>query len=185
MTHENNEARAAEYVLGTLEGEERRHFIDALVQDAQLQALVTEWEQLLQGLEQMGAMVAPSAELWQKIEAALGGADTGLFKSVTLRADEGEWEQLADGIEKKILFFDKAARSESYLMRIAPGTRLPSHDHSSAEECLVIEGTFDIGDIHLKVGDYHAIDAGTTHPDAYSEHGAVIYVRGELREAAG
>lgn len=185
MTTEANEALAAEYVLGTLDGDDRQRFAEALGRDPELQTLVEEWQQRLQGLEPGVAAVEPSVGLWDKIESALDGGDVGLPGSVTLRGNDGEWQQLADGVEKKLLYFDKAARSESYLMRIAPGTRLPSHDHSSAEECLVIEGTFDIGDIHLKAGDYHAIDAGTTHPDAYSEHGAVIYVRGELREAAG
>ena len=34
-------------------------------------------------------------------------------------------------------------------------------------------------------GDYHAIEGNTTHPEVYSEHGALVYVRGELREATG
>ncbi len=185
MTHEHNDGLAAEYVLGTLEGDGRRRFAEALARDPELQALVEEWQHRLQGLEPGSSEVEPSAGLWDKINAALDGAAASLPNSVTLRGDEGEWETLAEGVEKKLLYFDTAARSESYLLRIAPGTLLPSHDHSSAEECLVMEGTFDIGDIHLAAGDFHAIDAGTTHPDAFSEHGAVIYVRGELREATG
>ncbi|NNE83840.1 MAG: hypothetical protein HKN28_07700 [Alphaproteobacteria bacterium] len=185
MTHEQNDGLAAEYVLGTLDGDERRQFAAALASDPELQRLVEEWQQRLQALESGAAEVTPSAGLWDRIEAALEGDSAGLANSVTLHDGDGEWQQLAAGVEKKVLYFDQAARSESFLLRIAPGTSLPSHDHSSAEECLVIDGTFDIGDIHLKAGDFHAIDGNTTHPDCYSEHGATLYIRGEIREAHG
>ena len=185
MTHELNDGLAAEYVLGTLDGDERRQFTDELERDPALQELVEDWQQRLQGLEQGGPPVEPSAGLWKKIEAELGDGGTDELASVTLRSDEGDWQQFSDGIEKKILFLDQAARSQSYLLRFAPGARVPAHQHSSTEEILVIEGTCMIGDVYLEAGDFHAIVGDTVHPETFSEHGVVVYVRGELRQAAG
>ena len=185
MTHDPNDSLAAEYVLGTLDGDERRQFDDALARDPKLQVLVAEWEQRLQRLEPGAAVVELSAGLWDKIDAALDGVGEEVSGSVTLHADEGEWQQILGGIEKKTLFFDRAARSESFLLRFAPGARLPSHKHRSAEECMVLEGAFMIGDLRLEAGDFQAFQGGTIHPETYCEHGGVVYVRGELREATG
>jgi anti-sigma-K factor RskA len=45
MNKEERDLRAAEYVLGTLEPEERRSFVSALADDAVLQDLVDDWQQ--------------------------------------------------------------------------------------------------------------------------------------------
>lgn len=185
MTHEHEDGLAAEYVLGTLDGEDRQRFAEALARDPELRAQVEEWEVRLQGLGQGAASVEPSAGLWDKIEVTLDAPDTERPASVTVHASDGEWQQLAEGIEKKVLYFDKIARSESYLLRVAAGAQLPSHKHRSTEECIVLEGSFDIGDIHLEAGDFHVMEADTRHPVIYSEHGGTAYIRGELRQASG
>ncbi|NNE83839.1 MAG: cupin domain-containing protein [Alphaproteobacteria bacterium] len=178
MTHEHDDDLAAEYVLGTLDGDDRRRFAEALAHDPKLQAQVEAWQHRLQGLGQGAASVEPSTGLWSKIEVSL---DVSGPASVTIRAAEGGWERLAEGIEKKTLYFDKAARSESYLLRVAPGAQLPSHKHRATEECIVLEGSFDIGDIHLEPGDFHVMEADTRHPVIFSPQGGVAYIRGELR----
>ena len=171
--------------MGTLAGDERRRFTDALTRDSELQILVEEWEQRLQGLALGATAVEPSVDLWNKIETALSDSAGDEVDGFTLRAGEGEWQQFLDGIEKKTLFFDKVARSESFLLRFAPGARLPKHKHREAEECLVIEGSFMIGDVRLEAGDFQAFDGDTVHPETYCEHGGLVYIRGELREATG
>ncbi|NKB49407.1 MAG: cupin domain-containing protein [Alphaproteobacteria bacterium] len=181
MTHEHDDGLAAEYVLGTLDGDARRRFAEALARDPKLRARVADWERRLNGLGQGAAAVEPSAGLWANIDGALDALATERPSSVTIHAGEGAWEQLAEGIEKKTLYFDEMARSESYLLRVAPGAQLPSHKHRATEECIVLEGSFDIGDIHLKPGDFHVMEADTRHPVIYSAQGGVAYIRGELR----
>ena len=185
MTQEHDDGLAAEYVLGTLAGDERRRFAAALAHDPELQAQVEAWEQRLQGLGQDEIPVEPSAGLWDKIESALDDGGVDEVAAVTLRSDDGEWQQFADGIEKKILFLDEAARSQSYLLRFGPGARVPSHQHNTTEEILVLEGACMIGDLYLEAGDFHAIVGNAVHPETFSEHGVVVYVRGELRVATG
>lgn len=185
MTHDHNEGLAAEYVLGTLAGDERRRFADAMSRDPELQALVAAWEVRLQRLGQAAVTAEPSAELWEKIDAALDEQSTDDVIGLTIRSGEGEWQEILDGIDKKVLFFDAAAGSESFLLRFAPGSRLPLHKHRSAEECIVLEGTFMIGDLKLEAGDFQAFEGDTIHPETYCPHGGLVYVRGELREATG
>ena len=185
MTHDHNDGLAAEYVLGTLSGEERKEFAEAIARDPEMQKLVEAWQDRLADLDVATLPVEPSASLWDRIDVALDDAASGLANSVTLRAGEGAWHEILPGIEKKSLFHDTAANSESFLLRFAPGARLPEHKHRSAEECVVLEGTFVIGDLRLDTGDFQAFEGNTIHPETYCERGGLVYVRGELREAAG
>ena len=172
---------AGEYVLGTLDDASRRRFAAALADNPALQALVEGWEQRLGALEGGTAPHEPTPELWEKIEGAL---DQAPGDNVTVRGGEGRWEVIAEGVEKKSLFFDPDAGTESFLLRLAPGTRLPVHHHVMVEECLVIDGDFTIGDERLVAGDYHVAKAGSEHPEAWTVGGNVLYIRGERHEHA-
>lgn len=179
MSAEERDLLAAEYVLGTLDIESRRRFAAELAGDSTLRGLVEAWERRLEGLDDKGETAALPEDLWGRINGALeaGGAAAS---SVTLRASEGEWRHLAEGVEKKLLFTDPDLGCESYLLRIAPGTLLPNHHHKLAEECLMIEGDLSIGDLRLTAGDYHAAQPGSEHPAIFSQHGALVYIRGEV-----
>jgi anti-sigma factor ChrR (cupin superfamily) len=50
------------------------------------------------------------------------------------RWSEPEWEQLAPGIECKLLATDGARHRVSMLVRLAPGARYPAHTHAGVEE---------------------------------------------------
>ncbi|HEX8446111.1 MAG TPA: anti-sigma factor [Sphingomonas sp.] len=63
---------AAEYVLGTLDPEERRAFEHVLVDDPRAVAAVAIWRQRFAVLDATAAEVTPSVDLWHRIEAAAG-----------------------------------------------------------------------------------------------------------------
>jgi len=100
---------------------------------------------------------------------------------VTMKADEG-WFELAPKIEKKILHVDREAGIESYLLRVQPGAKGPAHKHSRNELCVVLEGELYLGDIHLKVGDFHMAPAGSNHGEAYSEKGTLVFQQGAIED---
>ncbi len=179
---------AAEYVLGTLDISVRRDFADALDRDPDLGGRVTSWEHRLAQLDIGGAEVAPSGALWDRLDAALdAGLDAGLDpagRARTIRSSDGEWQVRSAGVEKKTLLRDEEKRVESYLLRIAPGTRIPAHGHDKIEECVVMEGDLWIGDLHMTAGDFHTVPPGYQHAEAYTETGALVFIRGEIREAA-
>ncbi len=79
---------AAEYVIGFLDGEQRREFEAARARDPSLDAAALAWERRLMPLATLVAPVPPSPELWGRIEHALGPPPPGplarLWRSVAL-----------------------------------------------------------------------------------------------------
>lgn len=188
MTRKEAEALAAEYVLGTLDAESRARFAGDLAQDADLQALVADWEQRLSPLAESVEPVQPSASVWSGIEAALDAksktASSDLPGTVTVKASEGSWQEIAEGVTVKMLYVDREAGFQSYLMRLAPRAGLPEHPHSKIEECYVIEGEVLIGKKRFKPGDYHLALEGATHPPLVSVTGALVFLRSEIYDFA-
>ncbi len=184
MTQEDREVLVAEYVLGTLDSESRQRMDEDLPRDPALRESVDAWEQRLARLDQGIAPVEPPPGLWAKIEAALDKPPAGGDFGITMRENEGQWEVLLEGVEKKLLFSDPAAGTESYLLRVAPRTRVPAHHHERAEECLVLEGDLIIDDLRLAAGDYHLALPGSDHPDAWTESGTLVYIRGDIQALA-
>lgn len=68
---EDRSAAAGEYVLGSLPPHERAAFEAALATDAPLRAEVGYWQDRLLALSRQAEPVAPSAQLWPRIEAGL------------------------------------------------------------------------------------------------------------------
>lgn len=96
----------------------------------------------------------------------------------TVPADGGAWIRIDPRLEMKILYKD--ARATSFLLRLQPGARLPSHVHTADEECLVLEGELRLGEgVTLKAGDYHFAPRGLPHGAAESASGALLFLRSE------
>jgi len=73
MDHtEDHIALAAEYALGTLDGEERAQAETMMSVDKEFAAIVQAWEFRLGVLNQMVGSVEPPPEIWEKIRTAVG-----------------------------------------------------------------------------------------------------------------
>ena len=72
MYDEDQDALAAEYVLGTLSIEERGHAEALLLIDTAFVELVRQWERRLGELNVMVESVEPPADLWDKIKPDIG-----------------------------------------------------------------------------------------------------------------
>ncbi|MBK8185087.1 MAG: cupin domain-containing protein [Candidatus Competibacteraceae bacterium] len=179
MNRNEVEQLAGDYVLGALSGLELTEFEANLARDPKLQQLVAAWERRLTPLAATLPEVEPRASVWDAIEAALD--DAGPPATVTVRSGEGEWRTLVPGTEIKVLMVDRDAGFQSFLLRLAPGTRLPPHDHSILEECLLLEGDMLIGDRAYSRGDYHAALPGSRHAPISTRNGGVVFIRSELR----
>ena len=95
MTADNLEdgldAIVAEFVLGTLTGEERDAFEERLATSSSLQASVAEWENRLSGMYDLVPESEPPPALWSRIDDTLGDAaaqapevqDDGLIDALT------------------------------------------------------------------------------------------------------
>jgi len=102
---------------------------------------------------------------------------------LTIRADSGEWETVSDKIRKKVLHVDTDNGIETYLLKIEAGAKDAPHIHTTDEHCIVLEGDVCFGDIHLNAGDYHLAPKGSKHDEAYSIHGALLYIQTGLEQA--
>ena len=178
---------AAEYVLGTLEPEARSLLQSRLGSDPALRQAVKDWEDRLSGLSTEQPPLAPPEGFWDKLSSALDESDAAAkarYESLTVRRDEGEWEDFSEGVKRKFLFKDKEEGAVAFLMKFEPGAVVRAHDHPKTEECLMLEGDVTIGKLQLFAGDFHIARAGEDHPDIRSENGALLYIRGALRQAA-
>ena len=72
----DNDLLAAEYALGSLEGEERLTAEHLLATDAAFARSVAAWQQRLMPLASQVSPVAPPADLWQRIEANIPPSTT-------------------------------------------------------------------------------------------------------------
>ncbi len=180
MKRDNAETLAAEYVLGTLDAGARQQFERQLAADLSSREQRDGWERRLMPLIDTLLPEQPSASVWSAIEAAVDDTETKPRGTDTIRAAEGQWQILAPGIEKKLLMADPVQRTQSFLLRVAAGSRYPAHVHTATEECFVIAGDVRIGEMNLAAGDYHVADAGTAHPELFSQNGGLMFIRGEL-----
>jgi quercetin dioxygenase-like cupin family protein len=84
---------------------------------------------------------------------------------------EPEWEQVAPGIECKLLATDHERHRVSMLVRLAPGARYPAHTHAGVEELHLLEGELWIDEHKLHAGDYNYAPPATGDESVWSETG--------------
>ena len=84
------------------------------------------------------------------------------------------WEQTRfAGIETKTLFIDKATGSVTALIRMAPGARLPDHEHPLSEQSYVLDGVLVDDDGSCGAGNFVWRPAGSRH-EAWSPGGCLV-----------
>jgi len=84
---------------------------------------------------------------------------------------EPEWEQVAPGIECKLLATDDERHRVSMLVRLAPGASYPAHTHAGVEELHLLAGELWIDERKLFPGDYNYGAPGAGDEHVWSETG--------------
>ena len=95
---------------------------------------------------------------------------------LTVRAKQGVWRTLKQGVRYKTLWEGK--QGNSVLVEFAPGASLPPHRHNWLEEGIVLAGGLQTESLELGVFDYQASPAGSRHGAIASRQGALAYLRG-------
>lgn len=103
--------------------------------------------------------------------------------TMTTRAHEGIWQDYSPGVQIKKLHQEPKLSSMTFLVRMAPGSVFPVHDHAQEEHCLVLEGEISIGEHILCAGDWHVALPGSTHRNSTSRTGCLLLVRTEVAMA--
>lgn len=90
-----------------------------------------------------------------------------------VRNGEGSWRQMPfPGVEVRRLF-----GSKTMMLRMQAGAVFPGHDHPSAEQCYVLEGTVTDSDgLTLGVGDFVVMSGGAQHAPLHSETGCTLLI---------
>jgi anti-sigma factor ChrR (cupin superfamily) len=89
----------------------------------------------------------------------------------TSQWSEPEWEQVAPGIECKLLATDSERQRVSMLVRLAPGASYPPHTHAGVEELHLLDGELWIDERKLFPGDYNYGSPGAGDEHVWSETG--------------
>ena len=78
------------------------------------------------------------------------------------------------GIETKTLLFDAKSGLATMLMKMAPGARLPDHEHVLIEQTFVLEGSLCCGEGECKKGEFVWRPAGSRHEAWGGPQGGVM-----------
>jgi anti-sigma factor ChrR (cupin superfamily) len=124
------------------------------------------------------------------------GSDQGCVLFVKLRqypgSDRGHrvvdsntatWQQSEPPGREVLPLYDQDGHGESMrLVRLAPGTRVPEHDHPGGEEVYVMAGSLADGQGAYEQGTWLRFPHGSRH-QPFSDEGCTLYVKtGHLRD---
>jgi len=173
MIDDEDDELAAGLALGTLPADQRQAAIDRKGEDAAFHGRVERWERMRAPLGELLPEVAPPPGLLAKIERRLQRSARPV-PFTTVRAHQGRWRRLQDGVEFKLLRHDRQTGSEAVLLRMAANAVYAEHQHGGGEETFVIEGDLSFGDLKLAAGDYHYAPPGSAHAPATTTNGCLI-----------
>lgn len=125
--------------------------------------------------------VDPPPDLWARLQQRIRD-ETGPYCHLQLEAARS-WIPAGEGVEISQLWVDRQIERHSLLIRMQPGARLPEHRHAAPEECFVLRGDVEDGQVRLRAGDYVRFEAGTQHA-VTTRGGCTLLVTASLRDSA-
>jgi anti-sigma factor ChrR (cupin superfamily) len=78
-----------------------------------------------------------------------------------------------EGIETKTLLVDNSSGLLTMLMKMAPGAKLPDHEHVDVEQSWILSGSLDCGEGSCSAGNFVWRPAGSRH-DAWAGPDGVL-----------
>jgi quercetin dioxygenase-like cupin family protein len=103
--------------------------------------------------------------------------------NLTVQPSADTWRPFVPGVSIKVLH--KADGIMSYLLKLAPGAKVDAHHHPVDEECIVLEGSLQVGnDLLLQTGAFHLARRDTIHTIVTTTTGATIFLRGATPHVA-
>ncbi len=180
--------RASLYALGALNQHEARAFEEHLAEGCEAcEDELRSFEEVAGALALAAPASAPPAGAREKLAQRL--AQNGSARKsaqtfapavaqqfLTVRGDEGDWEEMFEGIFIKRLFVDKKRSTVTSLYKFSPGARIPPHPHGGVEECYILEGDLEANGEVFGPGDYTCAPAGSFHPSIRTESGAMVLI---------
>ncbi|NIO39079.1 MAG: hypothetical protein GTO41_02080 [Burkholderiales bacterium] len=89
--------------------------------------------------------------------------------------DSLPWQQSRfEGIETKTLLVDPSSGLLTMLMRLAPGAKLPDHEHVDIEQSWILDGSLDCGEGSCAAGNFVWRPAGSRHEAWAGPNGVLL-----------
>jgi anti-sigma factor ChrR (cupin superfamily) len=187
MKHINVDAEpgesAALYALGAHSQHEARAFEEHLAEGcADCAAEADSFHSVVSALAFAAPELEPRPSAREKLLARLAhtakpaNPKVDVASFLTIRAGEGQWQAVCEGITVKTLFVDEQTGTVTSLFRFQPGAHTPRHFHAGVEQCLIIEGDFHANDEVFGPGDFTCAMAGSVHETTYTENGALVLI---------
>lgn len=129
---------------------------------------------LLENLEPIPPDAQQHAKIHARLFARVKNSLARESARITIRHNEGHWQTIRPGVRAKALNQDQ----RTFILDLTAGSSLPMHRHHEDEECVVLGGTAQLGDLTVHAGDYHFAHAGSRHGKITSQTGALLYLRG-------
>jgi anti-sigma factor ChrR (cupin superfamily) len=127
-------------------------------------------------------VLRPSTPLWGRLAKRIAPDSVAEAAPDGHWAGEPEWKQVAPGISCKVLATDAANERVSMLVRLAPNTAYPAHEHAGVEELHLLAGELWIDDRKLHAGDYNRAEPGTGDTRVWSETGCTCVLVTSFRD---
>jgi anti-sigma factor ChrR (cupin superfamily) len=147
-----------------------------------------ELENLRPVVEQFAAwptdVLRPTASLQARLAQRIA-EDTGkppMPPPPPQRWSEPDWEQVAPGIDCKLLATDSERHRVSMLVRLAPGASYPAHTHADVEELHLLDGELWVDERKLVPGDYNYGAPGAGDDRVWSETGCTCLLVTSTRD---
>lgn len=186
-TTEQMQEMAALYALGALTQHEARAMEDYLAESRNgLAQELAAFEFVAANLALAATEQAPPPDLRQNLLASIAKeprppaneeihlpitSSRELSEIFSLRADEGQWQEIGPGMLAKTLFVNQSHGTITSLVRMLPGTALPAHRHLGDEQFYVLEGDCNVHGARLGPGDFHRAAPGSVHQSTYTVGG--------------
>jgi anti-sigma factor ChrR (cupin superfamily) len=176
------EEQAALMALGALSAVEAGQFRQRLASGCPVcEAALAQCEQAVAALPFAAAEVRPPARLRQRLMDRISATaspqeastkSSRLGAGALVRAGDSPWQDApVPGVQFRQLLGD-----HTMLVRMAPKTWYPRHDHPAGEQCLVLEGSIESEGVTAHAGDFTYMPAGSSHAPLYTEDGCLLLI---------
>ena len=181
-THEMTDL-AVMYALGALSPDEAKTFEEHLEGGCNIcRAELKAFEHTVQNIGLSAAEEIPAprvrtallSAVQEQLEEPKGMKVETSAPFLSIRASEGTWQEVVDGVLFKSLFVDPDSGLATSLVRMLPGTSLPGHKHIGVEQILVLDGDCNVAGQTLGPGDYHRAERGSIHESTHSVNGTLF-----------
>jgi hypothetical protein len=124
-------------------------------------------------------ILRPPQSLRHRFSERLAGASVS---PAAAEWSEPDWEQVAPGIECKLLATDEERHRVSMLVRLERGASYPPHTHAGPEELHLLHGELWIDERKLVPGDYNFGAPGDGDDRVWSETGCTCVLITSIKD---